>query len=428
MRTRILLAGWIVSLVWSGELLAFGESNARGMGMAGTLVAVSTDVDAVGWNPANLALAPRGQVCLSPFSVGIKVANNAFSINTYNKYNGEHWSDQDRQEILNAIPADGLDIDVGAEARAFGFSYGPFAFKSRVVASGQVVLPRTPIEILLYGNEFDRSYGLEDLDGEGWAALSLSFSGAQILQPGALKKHFDLFAVGGTLKILRGFAYGDLVTSEAEIYTGRDRVDGGGEIVTHEARGGSGLALDLGVAGRTRKGWTVGVSVIHAFGGISWSNEVKERTNSFEMDSLNVSNMVEVEYVEDLIDTEETTRDLDTFTSDLPGILRLGLAREWAKLLWAIDYEQGFSESAGVSTTPRFSSGLEYRPQTWLTLRGGLSLGGQRPRVNTALGLGLGGKAFTLDLAVINRGGIFPGGSKGIGIALDTKIRWGGRS
>jgi len=37
-------------------------------------------------------------------------------------------------------------------------------------------------------------------------------------------------------------------------------------------------------------------------------------------------------------------------------------------------------------------------------------------------------EAFTLDLALINRGGIFPGGSKGIGIALDTKIRWGGRS
>jgi len=464
------------------------------MGMAGTFVAVSRNVDAVGWNPANLALAPTGyqiteqtlehlksegvpdevleklnglknqyfaertsfvdtlrtaigeeqtvkfqspilkrtraserEFCLSPISFGATIANGAFSINTYNKYNGEEWSEQDKQDILNAVPEDGLDLGVDAEVRAFGFSYGPFAFRSTALAAGEAVLPRTPIEIFLFGNEFDRSYRLDDADGEAWAALALSFSGAHAFQVDALKDHFEVLAAGGTLKILRGFVYGNVVNSQGTIYTGREWIDGSGEVVTRYAEGGNGFALDLGLAGTIRGGWTVGLSVMHAFSRISWDKDTEERTNSFEVDPLNVKDISEAEDTEELVKDEELVRDPGTFTSDLPAVLRLGGAREWSKLLWAIDYEQGFSEGAGVSTTPRLSTGLEYRPVSWVTLRGGLSLGGRYPRVNTALGLGLGGRAFTFDLALINRGGVFPGGSKGIGLALDTKIRWGGR-
>ena len=495
MRARILLVGCIVGLMMPRGLLALGESSARGMGMAGTFVAVSRDLDAVGWNPANLALMPTGfriteqtleklrseglpddvlekledlkdqrligredladtlkttlgeeqaaefessilkqaetserSFCLSPLSLGGMISNNAFSINMYNEYNGAELSDKDQQEILDAVPEDGLDLDAGVEARAFGFSYGSFAFRGAALASGRTVLPKTPIEILLFGNEFGRSYPLGDLDGEAWTVLSLSLSGAHPIHIESLKDYFDVLAIGGTLKVLRGFVYGDVVSSSGTIYTGQDRIDGNGEIVYRWAEGGTGFALDLGAAGTIRGGWTVGLAVIHAFGGVSWNTDTEEQRNSFAISSLNAKEISEAEDVEnELVETEEVSRNPGTFSSDLPAVLRVGAAREWPKLLCAIDYEQGLATGPGVSTVPRFSTGVEYRALNWLKLRGGLSLGGQSPGINTAFGFGLGGRAFMFDLAIVNRGGILPGGSRGIGFALDTKIKWGAR-
>jgi hypothetical protein len=82
------------------------------------------------------------------------------------------------------------------------------------------------------------------------------------------------------------------------------------------------------------------------------------------------------------------------------------------------NYDQAFSDGFGISSTPRFSGGAEYRLVPWFPTRIGLTLGGRSSGLS--VGLALGPFNFRhvrfelLDIAFATRGGFFPGTAKGV--------------
>ena len=402
-------------------IYAFGESSARSVGMGGAFTAVARNIDAVGWNPANLGLKSDRKFSVGILSVGAGVRTNGFSRGNYDKYNGKRLTEDDKRAILSDIPDEGLELDFGVEASALGVSYDAYAFQVGAWAAGEVTVPKAPFELLLFGNELNRTYRLDQADGEGWGVTYVSFSGARFLKILNIHDHIVRLSVGGTLKYLKGFGYGEVVESSGYILTEEHRLQLEGRVIDRRAEGGSGFALDLGVAGAMDEHWTFGLGLIN-LGKMSWKDETIRDESTFSADTLYVTKFTEEEEFEDVVEHDHTKYPVASFGTTFPAFLRLGVAYSGIeKLLLAGDYEQGLTEAPGVTTTPRISAGAEYRPIKWFAARTGLTLGG-RSGIEGALGFGLGSRTFTFDMAVVNYGSLGLGGSRGEGVAMEMQI------
>jgi len=90
------------------------QTNIRGLGMARATTASSRGLDAVGVNPANLALSDEANVEFSLVPVGIGLGSDFMTYALYNKFftgvetptgrMSKNLSDADKQEILDAFP------------------------------------------------------------------------------------------------------------------------------------------------------------------------------------------------------------------------------------------------------------------------------------------------------------------------------------
>ena len=92
-------------------------------------------------------------------------------------------------------------------------------------------------------------------------------------------------------------------------------------------------------------------------------------------------------------------------------------------LLLAFEYAQGFNDSFGNTTKPRFSFGTEYRIIPLLPLRTGLIMGGD-DKTRWAFGFGLDFWVIDLDFATDTFGSAFsPKSFNALTVAVGMKIR-----
>ncbi len=408
------LAGFLT--ICTTQALALNESSARAEAMGRTYTAVARNLDAVGWNPANLGLPSDRKVSIGIFSLGGGVGNDAYSLGDYDRYNGQTWSEATRREILSKIPADGMTFNAAVEGRALGISYGRYAVRAAGFGSARGRFPKDPVDLILFGNEPDRVYTVDDTEGKGQAIWNLSVSGAYPIEVEGLKA----FSVGMTVRYLRGEGYFELQNAQGSLVTQTTGWKLEGSALARRAEGGSGFSVDFGAAVELRDGVTVGLALIH-LGTMSWNEDAREHSGSVGTDSLDVEDLVDVEEFEDLFSPVAQERVLNSFGTSLPTILRAGIAGKTKRFLLAVDWEQGLNNSPGSTTRPRFAVGAEYLLAGWLPLRAGLSLGG-RNRTSFTAGFGLGVKPVAFDLALRVRKGVVPRAAGGAGFALELKV------
>ncbi|MDP6779573.1 MAG: DUF5723 family protein [Candidatus Latescibacteria bacterium] len=396
---------------------AVGESSARASGMGLAYTAVSRNLDAVGWNPANLGLSSDRKVSIALFSAGAGVGNTAYSLGDYETYNGmAFWDEATKREILSKIPAEGLAFNTAAEARALGISYGRTAFRINLFGSARGRLPKDPVELMLFGNQADRTYRIDSTDGKGQAAWNLSLSRAFALSIEGV----ETAAVGVTVRYLRGIGYFEVQNGRGTLVTHDRGIRLDGSSLARRAEGGNGLSVDLGFGAELDGKWTVGVALIH-LGRIWWNKDAREHRGSMQTDSLKVEDLADVEEFDDLFNTVDDERILSSFGGGLPATFRLGVARRGSRWLLAADWEQGLSNAPGSTTRPRIALGSEYLVTGWLPVRAGISLGG-RTKTTFSAGLGLGGKRIVFDLAIRVRKGVVPRSASGVGVAAELKL------
>ncbi len=415
-KSRISLIFFIL-LAFAGAASAQqGMSNARSVAMGGAYTALARGVESPSWNPANLGLTTRKTYRINLVSFGFGLSNNSFGKEHYDLYNGAHLSEQDKQDILAAIPNDGLLFNLDTEVQALGFSFGSFAFTASGLAASDFSVSKDVADLILNGNEFERMYEIGDTEGEGYGISSFAVSTAFRLDVPAIRE----FAIGISAKYLYGLAYAKVVEAASEITTDIDGVHTNGRVVIDRSFGGNGYAFDVGAAAKLSRRWSVSLGVNNVINELNWSQDTKRFTYSFRADSLNVERVGQSDIDSLFVDSDETI-DIDPFKTKLAPELRFGLARASKHFTFGFDFTQGLTQRVGVSTKPRMAMGAELRLLPFLPMRAGTSTGGKNG-FSTSAGFGLDFSVFTWDFALLSRNGAFNG--KGLGVAFGWMFRF----
>ena len=436
-------AGWMLlatalTMTCRNELIAGGERvNVRGMGMARTFDATSRGLDAVGINPANLGFPDQGTVTMSLVPFGLHFGSDVLTYGLYTSYftgiqtdsgrTARYLDENDKQNILSAF-RDGVGVTrLDAEVRLFGLSVrlgdlGTVALTATEQVQAYVDMPRDYAQFLLEGNTPGSTLDFSKTDLKAAWVREYALSFGRQFKPFSI---FRSFAAGIGVKLVHGYGYYELerfntslTTAQNGVLTGavgfQSRVSGA-ELFRNSDNArfnffpepaGTGMGLDLGVAGALNDYLSFGLSVTD-IGSISWN---KDNQGSSVDTTLVIDDPVQVAQgnaVDNSLNGKQ--RAIGEFSTSLPTTLRLGLAMEVHKLLvhmpgellLGFDYNQGLVRTAGSVTAARFSLGMEYRLVHWFPIRTGVSFGGT-DHFNYAFGFGFNLGVFDLDLASEN--------------------------
>ena len=394
---------------------AGGLSSARAVGMGEAYMGLAKGVRAPLYNPANMSLSGYSESGIEIIGIGAEVSNNSFSINDYNNYTGAILTTEDKADILSKIPDDGWRMDARVQASAMSISFGSFAITTEGYAASNVDLGKDIFDLLLNGNAIGDTISLDGTYGDGFSygSVGLSF-GKSIYKSGTRQ-----LALGTTIKYVRGIAISQIMEIQGEAATLITGFAGSGTVRARTATGGSGYAVDLGAALKLSDNYTIGASISNFMSSLTWNKDTEEHYLHYEMDTTTVDNMED----DSVVVTDDYTEAIGSFKSDLPSVLRIGIANISGKFKWAFDWEQGFRSSAGASTSPRVMGGIEWRLINFLPLRAGYATGGGRGSA-VSFGSGLDFGFFYIDGAVTNHGTITSGSSKGLHLAFSSGLKF----
>jgi hypothetical protein len=401
----------VVLLLLMRSLPVRSQVTARGMAMGGAYTALARGVHAADWNPANLGMPDNPAFSISIIGVGVQVSNNSFTKSMYDKYSQkEYWDSSDKADILSSIPDNGLRAGLRGTFRFLSFSAGKFALTLGAEAGGFANIEKSIFDILLYGNEIGRTYHFDHFGAgsEAVGQLGLSY-GDQI--------HVDFartFTIGGTLNILYGIQYAGLEKANVRLVSEEFHFDMAGDFEGKTALGETGWSLTLGSTAQIDNQWTLSLCLKNIIGKMSWTKDVKQEIGQFGGNKLSFSSLDDDEAFQDTSWTIEG----NSFSSRPPVQLNIGSLYREGDILLAADYVQGFQKTAWTTTTPQISIGTEWQHISWLPLRMGVLIGG-RFGLGSSAGFGLRAGSFAWDVAIMNRGFITSGSSKGLVLATE---------
>ena len=427
--------------------------NVRAMGMGRTSVAGAWGTEAMGINPANLAVPGRGIFSFTLAPIGVRASTEMLSYDMYQEYftgipgtgNGGDrdprvLTDEDKRTLLSSLPDGSAATRVDIEMMDFGATIttntlGGFGVASIDHASGSLETAKDFTRFFLYG--LDSAGSRYSFDGTSasaawWREFNISYAYRIALNSEWIRE----LSIGVGVKWLRG--YGIFETQHYSASVANQRVganqylldaqfdystrrsgadffnpDKNADFTPFPEPAGNGMGYDLGVSVKMRPGFYVAASITD-IGSISWEKNLVKTDGRY---SLLMDDPFKTENSDSL---ERAVRGYnqtgEPFSSSLPTTLRIGATLQTdesqlfpflpGKMLLAFDYTQGLNSSMGNITQPRFSLGLEYRVIPFLPLRTGISMGGGEG-VHWAAGFGLDFHYVCLDVATENFGMLF---------------------
>ncbi len=407
----VALAG-LVFVVVCGAVPVLAQGQVRAMGLSGAYTGAARGLDAVDWNPANLALDGDRGLSVGLASVSLDLNNNAFSLARYNEITGAVLTSADKDKILRDIPNEGFILDANMHASVLGFSMGSFALTFQGLAGGSGVLDKDFFDLILMGNEIGQSFSFENTDGEAYAVGAATLSYAT---PVITRRSYRLSA-GINARYLYGLYDFTVENASGSIVADMDGVSGEANASVLTSQGGSGYAIDMGLALQLPRGWTMGLAVSNAMSNLNWDTDVERRIWSAYGDSVTAS----TDDIDARITESDTTYAAAAYSRSLPTMVRIGASNRFGPLLLGVDFSRGIEKRAGVSDKLAMDLGMEWRLTSWLLPRLGLGFGGEVRRGAAGLGLGIGPVRW--DLAVANRGKIIPNDTKGLAFASGLSL------
>ncbi len=402
------------SLALMGMLIpeaAFAQVSVRSWGMGGTGVATARGLDAVNYNPANLAFSEGFTVGLA--AAAVDVHNNSLSLDRYNEITGTYLDTEAKDKLLSDIPDAGFQMDANVSASVFGLQSGNFALSFNALGNGSGNLDKDYFDLVLFGNELDETVDFSNTNGEGYAMGSAALSYGGVIMSGEQSK----LSVGVSAKYLYGAYEMHVQDAYGSLNTTMDEISGEAYVSTVTSDGGQGYGVDLGLAYQTAGGWNLGMSMENLYTTVTWDSNVELNEYRVDASGINALN----DDLDNAVTRTDTTYVADSYSTSLPQQLRFGAANRFGAFDVAFDYVQGFEDRGVTSTTPRFHVGTEW----WLTgivqPRVGLSVGGVAG-TGASAGLGLKLGYWRVDLAAVSRGELDPNQTKGLAFAMGTSL------
>lgn len=417
-RDRAVAAITIVatSLALLGMLVpeaTFAQGSVRAWGMGGTGVATARGLDAVSYNPANLAFSDGFSIGLA--AAAIDVHNNAISLDRYNEITGSYLDTADKEQLLGDIPDSGFKLDGNVEASVFGLQTGSFALTFNALGAGSGNLDKDYFDLVLFGNELGESVDFSNTEGEGYALGSAALSYGGVLRTGEQSR----LSYGLSAKYLYGVYEMHVENAYGNMQTTMDEISGQAYVSTISSEGGQGYGLDLGFALQAPKGWTLGLSMENLYTNMTWDKNVQY--NEYRVDAAGINALNDD--LDNAVVSTDTTYTGASYSTTLPRELRFGAANRFGAFDVAFDYVQGFENRGISSTTPRFHIGTEWWLTGMIQPRFGLSVGGVAG-TGASAGLGLKLGFWRIDMAAVSRGGLDPNQTKGVAFAMGTSLEF----
>ena len=427
--------------------------SGRTVGMARTFTASSRGLDALGLNPANLALDDRGStVTFEILPIGIVAGSDFLNYKIYQDdftgvdsldangkpvqkngktiRNAKVLTQADKDEILGLFPGGTSHTQFSTNVTEFGMTVqsgflGGIGLSVSDRAAANIDIPEGYLKMLLDAFPPEgANYSLDNTSVKASWIREYNLSYARML-PVQLPWVRDI-AVGVGIKYVQGFAY-----FGTDHYAGNIQVtphDSAGIILSEPISGnvnflqyssqvnfdstsnaseflgkpaGRGIGFDIGVSAEVFQALRVGVSITD-IGRMTWTQNTKaiQGNGGFSISDFNQQDSLKNAFKGEKHDTT-------SFKTSLPTALHIGGALQVDKapfvsyfpgqLLIAADFNVGFNNEPGNTTIPRFSLGAEYRPVNAFPIRTGISIGG-RERFEWAFGFGFNTPVWDLDL------------------------------
>jgi hypothetical protein len=426
--------------------------SGRTIGMSRTFTASSRGLDALGLNPANLALDDRGSTVTFEFApFGFRAGSDFVNYGIYQDFftgqdsldvNGQPaigtngktvrmtkiLSQSDKDAILGLFPGGIAHTQFNFDVTEFGLTVqsatiGGIGFSVSERVGVNLDIPEGYLKMLLQAfPEEGATYTLDNTSVRASWLREYNLSYARVL-PFELKWARDI-SVGIGIKYIQGFGYfgtdhylGKIqtVVSRNGAMLNSEPLSGNFDFLQYQSHipdsnyvnnimkpAGTGLGFDFGLSAEMFQAFRVGVSITD-IGKVTWNQNTKAIVGN---GSFSITDISQQDSVASVFKGE--TRDTTSFTSSLPTALHIGASLQLDKaafigyfpgqLLLAADLHFGFNEEPGNTKTPRFALGAEYRPVNAFPIRTGISIGG-REGFQWSLGLGINTPVWDLDFA-----------------------------
>jgi hypothetical protein len=388
--------------------------------LSGAYTALATGVDAGRWNPANLGLRRSPKFSMHFVSFGAGAFNNAFTKSDYDLYNGAYLNASKKAAILAQVPAVGWRFNLTGEADLLGFSYQNYAVTVGLDFASDANLSRDFVDVVLNGNRLNHSYSFDGTTGSGLAFVNIGFSYGKAITLSFLKPYVKKFAIGGTVKYLRGLAATEVINAGGSMTTKFEGIFGDAQATARQANGGNGFAVDFGASALMNKKLIVGMTLRNFPGAIKWSRQAKEYDYGVTTDSLTAWEWAS-SHEDSVIQNDSEKRNIAGFTKRLPAVVHLGAAYYQGYLIVTGELVQGLENRLHATTTPELRFGAEGHYFKYVKPRVGIGFGGKR-KLNSTLGLGFTTGHFQLDLAAGTWNGFLPTQGKGMGLAFGMSL------
>lgn len=454
-----------------------GNSFARELALGNSFTTASKGLNAIGFNPANLALKNNHTIEISTVlpvpNVSIYAGSEVMSIKDYNYYfggtgeldsegkkKGRVLTDVDKQNLIDLF-ANGDLVNSDVSLNLFSIAYHSnstfgslaFALKDRFANSSSV--DQELIKFMMLGNKNNPNYSIQNMNFHASYTREYSLTYAKDLSS-SFQGLFKAVYAGVSAKYLQGFAYAELLENDFAINTlangelevkGKillnasfspdfgidydfDKRNRTSKVTPMPTPAGTGLGFDFGVTVEINNALSAGLSLTD-IGSLKWDNQnVEYRMDGYKI----IDDFTQKENLDSLKEIFDFKgKYIGAINSKLPTALHIGMALRVDKLeslamtnkfLVVFDYHQGFNDVSLNSTSPRVSLGMEYEFMQWLNLRTGFSMGGKYGfRWSAGFGLDFNGFEFDLTASDFNHL-VNANNAKKIGVALGTKWKF----
>ncbi|MBM4176925.1 MAG: hypothetical protein FJ213_12255 [Ignavibacteria bacterium] len=469
--------------LFAGSLMSqtsgsYGFSDAKSLSLANTYTARALGVDALGVNPANLAIndwtsfSLKTVLPLPNLGMNFSAPISMDRINYFfggvddgtGKKVGRYLTDSDKNELAEllsdgefitnfAITPLAFTININENVGAFGFAltdrfgtnerlskaFIDLAFKgltaNNVYSFADIVVRSS------YWREFSLSYArpifkMEDfIIKELYGGISLKM--IQGMYYVGTSKNNSQFQLGNKNKIIGSWDYevNTAFSPDIGVNYGSDSVSTVEEFSPSPfpTPAGSGFGFDLGFAGKINDQLTIGFALTD-IGSITWDKNQATIKGSGDFIFEGYTTAEALDSLEDKF--KKITNDVSSsFSTSLPTALRIGAVYQLDKapfigsfpgqMAVSFDYNQGFNDEIGNSKTPRFSLGIDWKPGSWIPfVRTGLSFGGKHG-FNWAFGFGFMLGPLDFNFATSNFNSLLGMNSaKHLSFGMDTKWRF----
>ncbi len=386
-------------------------------------------VNAIYWNPANLANDRdfNRDYSFMCFSGGI--LNNSFSINLYNDNVGKYLTESDKKDILGELEdAVKLKFKISTllfatSSRNHGFSIG-----TNFYAKGK--FSKKYFDLLLNGNEYNRVYTFDKSENGvsvlGYTDVTYAYSGLYLknvlpfIENPESNYKIPEVKVGVSVSALIGLMSMRTHKFDAELIAGDGGLHLDQNIELDKAAGGFGLKSSIGFSSDDiMDNLSVGLAFDNVFGFINWSGSAERNYITANADSVYIE-----ELDDDVIESDNVTEDSEGWTTTLPLVFKFGsLYKINESSNVSFDWKQSTKTTVSTCAKPQISIAGEYIVKDRVPLRLGLSNGDETTAYAFTYSSGYRSNRLEIDFSVTSYDFLFPGNySKGVETALSLRL------